>query len=114
MIEYGYARVSTLEQDAQLQLDALIAAGVPAGNIYVDQASGTRDDRPALLKVLALVGEGDRLTVWRLDRLGRSLRHLLETVAGLEQRGVSFVSLTENIDTSTPGGKRWWGMIAEE
>src|SRR4051794_10701512 len=65
LVEYGYARVSTLEQDAQLQLDALTAAGVPAGNIHVDRASGTRDDRPALLEVLAKVGEGDRLTVWR-------------------------------------------------
>lgn len=112
MVEYGYARVSTLEQDAQLQLDALIAAGVPAGNIFVDQASGTRDDRPALLKVLGLVGEGDRLTVWRLDRLGRSLTHLVNTVDDLGRRKVAFRSLSDPVDTSTASGRMMLGIFA--
>ena len=72
MTEYGYARVSTTDQDPQLQLDALTAAGIPREQIYVDQASGARQDRPALARVLAVMAAGDRLTVWRLDRLGRS------------------------------------------
>ena len=112
MVEYGYARVSTLEQDVQLQLDALTAAGVPANNIHVDQASGTRDDRPALLTVLALVGQGDRLTVWRLDRLGRSLTHLVNTVDDLGRRGVAFRSLSDPVDTSTASGRMMLGIFA--
>lgn len=112
MIEYGYARVSTLEQDAQLQLDALTAAGVPTAHVYVDQASGTRDDRPALLEVLAVVGEGDRLTVWRLDRLGRSLTHLVNTVDDLGRRGVAFRSLSDPVDTSTASGRMMLGIFA--
>lgn len=99
----GYARVSTLQQDESLQRDALQAAGCQ--RIYVDKASGKLESRPELDELLAHVRPGDTVVVWRLDRLGRSLRHLLETVSGLEQRGVGFVSLTEAIDTSTPGGR---------
>ena len=112
MKDYGYARVSTLEQDAQLQLDALTAAGVPGENIHVDRASGTRDDRPALLEVLAKVVEGDRLTVWRLDRLGRSLTHLVSTVDDLGRRGVAFRSLSDPVDTSTATGRMMLGIFA--
>ena len=110
----GYARVSTVDQDPALQHDALTAAG--CDRIFVDKASGKLASRPALDELLEQVGPGDTVVVWRLDRLGRSLRHLLETVAGLEQRGVSFVSLTENIDTSTPGGRlvfHLFGALAE-
>jgi DNA invertase Pin-like site-specific DNA recombinase len=110
----GYARVSTLDQDPSLQHDALTAAG--CDRIFIDKASGKLASRPALDDLLQQLRPGDTVVVWRLDRLGRSLRHLLETVASLEQRGVSFVSLTENIDTSTPGGRlvfHLFGALAE-
>jgi len=112
MTEYGYARVSTVEQDPRLQLDALLAAGVPAENIYVDHAGGVRQDRPALAEVLGHALEGDRLTVWRLDRLGRSLPHLVTTVEDLGRRGVMFRSLSDPIDTSTATGRLMLGVFA--
>jgi len=99
----GYARVSTLQQDEALQLDALRAAG--CDRIFVDKASGKLESRPALDDLLAQARRGDSLVVWRLDRLGRSLRHLIDVVADLERRGVGFVSLTESLDTTTPGGR---------
>ena len=99
----GYARVSTLQQDEALQRDALHAAGVD--RIFVDKASGKLESRPALDDLLTQARPGDTVVVWRLDRLGRSLKHLIETVGALEARGVAFVSLTEAIDTSTPGGR---------
>lgn len=110
----GYARVSTLEQNEDLQRDALTAAGVD--RIFVDKASGKLEHRPALDELLAQTRPGDALVVWRLDRLGRSLRHLIDTVGALEQRGVALVSLTEQMDTSTPGGKlifHLFGALAE-
>ena len=96
----GYARVSTLEQDAALQRDALEAAGCQ--RIFTDKASGKLEHRPALDAMLDQLRPGDTVVVWRLDRLGRSLRHLIDTVQALEGRGVAFRSLTESIDTSTP------------
>src|SRR5215208_6625453 len=99
----GYARVSTLDQDPALQLDALSAAGCT--KIFDDHASGARADRPGLQSALDYVREGDVLVVWKLDRLGRSLAHLIEVVAALEQRGVGFRSITEAVDTTTPGGR---------
>ncbi len=99
----GYARVSTLDQDPTLQLDALTAAG--CAKVFEDRASGARADRPGLQKALDYVRDGDVLIVWKLDRLGRSLPHLIETVSALEKRGVGFRSLTEAIDTTTPGGR---------
>jgi DNA invertase Pin-like site-specific DNA recombinase len=99
----GYARVSTLDQDPALQLDALTAAG--CDKIFEDHASGARTDRPGLQRALDYVREGDVLVVWKLDRLGRSLAHLIEVVTALEQRGVGFRSITEAIDTTTPGGR---------
>jgi DNA invertase Pin-like site-specific DNA recombinase len=99
----GYARVSTLDQDPALQLDALAAAG--CAKIFEDRASGARADRPGLRQAFDYAREGDVLIVWKLDRLGRSLPHLIETVAALEQRGVGFRSLTESIDTTTSGGR---------
>jgi DNA invertase Pin-like site-specific DNA recombinase len=99
----GYARVSTLEQDPALQRDALIAAGCI--KMFEDCASGARADRPGLSRALAFLREGDVLVVWKLDRLGRSLAHLIDTVAALAARGIGLRSLTEAIDTTTPGGR---------
>ena len=103
MAAIGYARVSTTDQDLALQLDALAKAG--CARVFEDRASGATTDRPGLAAALGFVREGDILTVWKLDRLGRSLPHLIETVNAMEARGVSFRSLTEAIDTTTPGGK---------
>ena len=99
----GYTRVSTLDQNPALQRDALAAAGCV--KLFEDRASGARADRPGLAQALAFLREGDVLVVWKLDRLGRSLPHLIETVAALAARGVGFRSLTESIDTTTPGGR---------
>jgi len=99
----GYARVSTAEQDTALQTDALHKAGCE--RVFEDTASGAKADRPGLADALAYLRDGDVLVVWRLDRLGRSLPYLIETVGKLEARGVGFRSLTENIDTTTPGGR---------
>src|SRR5215203_1762441 len=102
-MQIGYARVSTEEQTLNLQRDALTAAG--CDRTYADTASGAKAERPGLTEALDQCRPGDTLVVWRLDRLGRSLRHLIETVTALEQRGVGFKSLTESIDTTSPGGK---------
>jgi DNA invertase Pin-like site-specific DNA recombinase len=99
----GYARVSTDGQDLALQKDALSKARCE--RVFEDTASGAKADRPGLAKALEFVREGDLLVVWKLDRLGRSLPHLIETVAALEGRGVGFRSLTEEINTTTPGGR---------
>lgn len=98
----GYARVSTAEQNLSLQLDALHAAGCE--QVFEDHASGIKADRPGLTEALAYVPRGDTLIVWKLDRLGRSMAHLVDTVRGLETKGVGFRSLTEGVDTTTPGG----------
>lgn len=110
----GYARVSTVEQNAELQTDALTAAG--CWRVFTDAASGALDRRPELDRCLEQLRPGDTLVVWRLDRLGRSLRHLLEVITGLAERGVGFRSLTENIDTTTSGGRlifHVFGALAE-
>lgn len=98
----GYARVSTAEQSLSLQLDALRAIGCEP--IFEDHASGAKTDRPGLTETLRFARNGDTLVVWKLDRLGRSMSHLVETVRGLEEKGVGFRSLTEGVDTTTPGG----------
>jgi DNA invertase Pin-like site-specific DNA recombinase len=105
----GYARVSTADQDPQLQLDALTKAGCE--RCFVDYASGARADRPELAKALDYVRPGDTLTVWKLDRLGRNLSHLIDTLTGLEQRGVQFASLTEGMDTGTPMGRLLFAIM---
>ena len=102
----GYMRVSS-EHDRQttdLQHDALIDAGVDPRHLFADKASGAHDDRPGLQHALAYVRPGDCLVVWKLDRLGRSLPHLLHIVTTLQQEGVAFRSLTEQMDTTTPHG----------
>jgi DNA invertase Pin-like site-specific DNA recombinase len=102
----GYMRVSsdTDRQTTALQRDALLAAGVDPRQLFTDKASGARDDRPGLRQALAYVHPGDCLVVWKLDRLGRSLPHLLQIVLTLQQQGVAFRSLTEQMDTTTPQG----------
>lgn len=102
-MKIGYARVSTQDQNEQLQVDALKQIGCK--KIYVDHASGAKEERPELTSALDQLREGDTLVVWKLDRLGRSLKHLIEIVHGLEAEDKSFHSLTEGMDTSTPGGK---------
>ncbi len=100
----GYARVSTIEQDLALQLDALHAIGTT--RIFEDRGvSGAKTDRPGLNAALSFLRDGDTLVVWKLDRLGRSMTHLLQTVTDLEGRGIGFRSLTENVDTTTPTGR---------
>jgi DNA invertase Pin-like site-specific DNA recombinase len=99
----GYACVSTIGQNPALQLDALAAAGCM--KIFEDRVSGAGADRVRLRSALAYVREGDVLIVWKLDRLGRSLPHLIETVTTLGKGGVGFRSITEAIDTNTPGGR---------
>jgi len=106
----GYACVSTLEQDPVLQHDALAAAGCV--RVFTDRASGALDERVELARVLDHAREGDTVVVWRLDRLGRSLRHLVDTITELEHRGVGFRSLSESIDTTTPGGKLVFHIFA--
>jgi DNA invertase Pin-like site-specific DNA recombinase len=99
----GYARVSTHEQTLALQQDALTNAGCT--KIFTDTASGAKTERKGLEEALTYVRKGDTLVVWRLDRLGRSLPHLIITMTDLEELGIGFKSLTENIDTTTSGGK---------
>lgn len=111
MPAYGYARVSTSDQHTALQLDALESAGVD--KLFVDHGvSGTKTSRPQLDACLAALTEGDSLTVWRLDRLGRSLTHLVAVVEELGARGVAFRSLTENISTDTAAGRLTFHVFA--
>ena len=106
----GYARVSTSDQHPQLQVDALQRAG--CYRVFTETATGARTDRPTLEQVLDQLRPGDTLVVWKLDRLGRSLRHLVDTVTGLADRGIGFRSLQEAIDTTTPGGKLVFHVFA--
>lgn len=103
----GYMRVSTVtdRQVLDLQRDALVAAGVDQRHLFEDRASGSRGDRVGLARALAFIQAGDCLVVWKLDRLGRSLSHLLATVTDLKKRGIAFRSLTEQMDTTTPQGE---------
>lgn len=110
----GYARVSTLEQNLDLQKDALKKAGCE--KTYTDHITGAKSSRPGLDECLAYARSGDTIVVWKLDRLGRSLKHLIEIVGALDARGVGFKSVQEQIDTTTPGGKlvfHVFGALAE-
>jgi DNA invertase Pin-like site-specific DNA recombinase len=103
----GYMRVSSDSdrQSTDLQRDALLAAGVDARHLFEDHASGAKDDRAGLTRALEFIHPGDVLVVWKLDRLGRSLSHLLALVTSLKDKRVAFRSLTENLDTTTPSGE---------
>jgi DNA invertase Pin-like site-specific DNA recombinase len=112
----GYARVSTNEQNLDLQRDALRKAGVSAKNLYTDKITGTKQERPGLEAALSHLREGDTLVVWRLDRLGRSLKHLIETVTSLQEQHIAFQSITEHINTATATGQlvfHLFGALAE-
>lgn len=106
----GYARVSTEDQNLDLQRDALAKAG--AERVFEDKASGARDDRPGLADALSHVRKGDCLIVWRLDRLGRSMRSLIEFVEDLRERGIDFRSINEGIDTTTAAGRFFFHVLA--
>jgi DNA invertase Pin-like site-specific DNA recombinase len=99
----GYARVSTQDQNLDLQVDALTKAGCK--KIFDDKISGSRAERPELTKALELLREDDTLVVWKLDRLGRSVKNLVNLVGELQKQGVQFKSLTDAIDTGTPSGR---------
>lgn len=110
----GYARVSTNDQDAALQINALNEAG--CFKVFTDVMSGAAEHRPELDRLKDQLRPGDTLVVWRLDRLGRSLRHLIDSMNEIEEAGVGFRSLTENIDTTSPGGRlifHVFGALAE-
>src|SRR5712671_6021632 len=110
----GYGRVSKQEQHLELQLDKLREKG--CSKLFTDKISGAKFEREQLNAALAYLRQGDTLVVWKLDRLGRSLRHLIDTVMELQKRGIGFISLTENIDTTSPGGKlifHFMGALAE-
>lgn len=102
-MKIGYARVSTVDQHLRMQEDALRNSGCE--EVYTDVISGVKSQRPGLDRVLNFLREGDTLVVWKLDRLGRSIQHLIQTVNDLQTKKISFKSLQENIDTETSGGK---------
>lgn len=106
----GYARVSTTDQDAALQVDALNAAG--CYRVFVDTISGSLDQRPELTKLLDQLRPGDTLVAWRLDRLGRSIRHLIDQLTALQDKDIGFKSLQETIDTTSPGGRLVFHVFA--
>lgn len=106
----GYARVSTQDQNLDLQINALNQAGCK--RVFEDKISGSRAERPGLAKALDMLREGDTLVVWKLDRLGRSVKHLVDLVGALHQRGVQFKSLTDAIDTTTPSGRFFFHVMA--
>jgi DNA invertase Pin-like site-specific DNA recombinase len=106
----GYARVSTQDQNLELQRDALTKAGCQ--KVFEDKISGTRAERPGLTKALEMLREADTLAVWKLDRLGRSVKQLVDLVAELHKGGIQFKSLTDSIDTGTPSGRFFFHVMA--
>ncbi len=109
-MRFGYARVSTKEQKLSLQIDALVDAGCE--RVFKEKESGTKSERPALMEMLNQLRKGDMVVVWKLDRLGRSLKDLINLVSKFEERGVGFQSLQDNIDTTTPSGKLVFHLFA--
>jgi DNA invertase Pin-like site-specific DNA recombinase len=107
----GYARVSTVDQDQALQLDALAKAGVDDANVYTDKCSGKLTARPGLDKALAALEPCDKLVIWKLDRLGRRLAHLIAVAEDLRSRGIDLVITTMGVDTSTAAGRFFYNVI---
>jgi DNA invertase Pin-like site-specific DNA recombinase len=108
-MKYGYARISTEDQNPAMQLAALKKAGCKT--VFKDEVTGAHVNRPALTRCLKTLDTGDTLIVWKLDRLGRSLRDLIHMLDGFKKQGIKFQSLTEAIDTETPTGRAMWQMI---
>jgi DNA invertase Pin-like site-specific DNA recombinase len=106
----GYARVSTQDQNLELQIEALIKIGCE--RVFEDKTSGIRAERPGLTKALDMLREGDTLVVWKLDRLGRSVKNLVDFVGNIAKQGIQFRSLTDSIDTSTPSGRFFFHVMA--
>ena len=106
----GYARVSTQDQNLDLQIEALTKAGCK--KVFDDKISGSRAERPGLTKVLEMLRDGDTLVVWKLDRLGRSVKNLVDLVGELHKQGIQFKSLTDAIDTGTPSGRFFFHVMA--
>jgi len=106
----GYARVSTQDQNLDLQIEALTK--VDCEKIFEDKISGSRTDRPVLAIMLAILREGDTLVVWKMDRLGRSVKNLVDLVGNLHKKGVEFRCLTDAIDTGTPSGRFFFHVMA--
>ena len=111
-MQIGYARVSTQDQNLDLQVTALLKAGCAKGSIYCDHMSGSRMDRPGLKDALSHLRCGDTLVIWKLDRLARSVKGLVDLVAELEAKGVNFCSLTDQIDTGTPAGRFFFHVMS--
>ena len=109
-MKIGYARVSTADQELALQIDALQEAGCE--KIFSDKASGTRADRPGFVEALEYAREGDCLVIWKLDRLGRSMKGLIDFAAQINARKINLQSLTDGIDTNTPAGRFFFNIMA--
>lgn len=105
----GYARVSTQDQNLDLQIDALVKTGCE--KVFEDKLSGSRAERPGFAKALEMLREGDTLVVWKLDRLGRSVKNLIDLVGKLHKQGIQLKSLTDNIDTGTPSGRFFFHVM---
>lgn len=109
-MKVGYARVSTKDQVLDGQMDALLAVGCE--RIFTDKLSGVREDRKGLIELISFIRKGDTLVIWRLDRLGRGIKHLISIVELLRDKGIGLKSLTEEIDTTTPGGELVFHVFA--
>jgi len=107
----GYMRVSTEDQTTQLQKDALLKYGIDSRNIFEDKISGSKDSREGLTKALDFLQSGDTLVVWKLDRLGRSLAHLIGIINSLKEKNIGFISITEGMDTTTPSGELFFHIF---
>jgi DNA invertase Pin-like site-specific DNA recombinase len=107
---FGYGRVSSIDQNPDLQINALLESGVPRDNIFIEKKSGKDMDRKELKELRSKLRSGDTVIIWKLDRLGRSLSDLLNIVNEWKEKGVSFKSVTENFDTTTPQGKLFFSM----
>ncbi|TYS87722.1 recombinase family protein [Rossellomorea aquimaris] len=108
----GYARVSTKDQKLELKIDSLIEAGVEERDIFKEKITGSKKERPALEQLMEYVEPGDTIVVWKLDRMGRSIRHLIELMEHFKEQNIAFVSLQENIDTSSTTGKLIFNIFA--
>ena len=108
----GYMRVSTAERNLALQRDALLSAGIAPERVHEDTCSGTVTNRPGLDRALEVIREGDALVIWKLDRIGRSLKHVVGLVNGLQKRGIGLKVLTGGIDTTSSTGRLVFGIFA--